>query len=452
MLNKLLKGSLVATLVGTSALAHTNSVGYVGDGNGNLTVWYGSWHDNTQFNEAELKVVDSNNVKLSQKQFDLLSQDSPAGLISGVNYFTSDGTQLQPYDPNTPHPQGMPNESYTWQGATFQLAPGNYTFVYIPLGDAESTLPGSPTAEWVPMDEVIRSLSITLTQGDIDGDANNNGILDINEVAVGAASGTPVGPTVVSQGSSTVIGYVATADGVIQIVQRTQTDTTWDNMSDGTTTNTQSTSTTLDPYIGRIDQVRTAAAEMENINFRTDFIGKLGDSFYLGVTKQTENGLALGFGRVQSEDITKTGVSLGRNGFTVHAAMIEGEYDYERTIGTFTNAGATTEDGYEVGVMYEPNMMGLSPIVGAVMSRSTVEGWDEKGSVQTALSFASVNNSYNLGTLGAEYNTENASVSARYHTNNIVEASVIYNNLLAGITRDIDAGKNSFSLGVYTRF
>ena len=64
-------------------------------------------------------------------------------------------------------------------------------FTYIPLGDAESTLPGYPTAEWVPMDEVIRSLSIVLTQNDIDGDANNNGVLDVVEVAVGAASGGP---------------------------------------------------------------------------------------------------------------------------------------------------------------------------------------------------------------------------------------------------------------------
>ena len=212
---------MIASLLSTTAMAHTNSVGYVGDGNGGINFWYGSWHDNTQFNEAEIKITRPDGTT-SVDAFNLLSQDSPAGLISGVNYFTSDGTQLQPYDPNTPHPQGMPNESYTWQGLNYANLPtGNYVFTYIPLQDAESTIcpQGTtgcgPTAEWVPMDEVIRSLSISLTQNDINGDANANGVLDINEVAVGAASG---GPTVVDQGSSVVIGYVAVSDGKVQII------------------------------------------------------------------------------------------------------------------------------------------------------------------------------------------------------------------------------------------
>src|SRR6056300_795971 len=129
----------VAVAVSTATMAHTNSIGYVGDGNGGLNFWYGSWHDNTQFNEAEIKIVRPDGSS-SVDAFNLLSQDSPAGLLSGVNFFSSDGTQLIPYDPQAQHPMGMPMESYTWQGINYTgLATGQYTFVYIPLGDAEST-------------------------------------------------------------------------------------------------------------------------------------------------------------------------------------------------------------------------------------------------------------------------------------------------------------------------
>lgn len=161
----------------------------------------------------------------------------------------------------------------------------------------------------VPMDEVIRSLSITLTQGDIDGDANQNGILDVNEVAVGAASGTPVGPTVVSQGSSTVIGYVATTGGVIHVVQRTSTTTMWDNMSDGTIANQHTmTPVTLDPFEGRVDQIATAqdvvGSTLRNLDFdniegiRMDSKMKNGmtgstKGAVVGGSKELENGVTI---------------------------------------------------------------------------------------------------------------------------------------------------------------
>jgi len=110
---KLAAAVMVASLMSSTALAHTNSIGYVGDGNGGINFWYGSWHDNTQFNEAEIKITKPDG-STSIDAFNLLSQDSPAGLISGVNYFGSDGTQLIPYDINTGG-----GESYTWQGLNY---------------------------------------------------------------------------------------------------------------------------------------------------------------------------------------------------------------------------------------------------------------------------------------------------------------------------------------------
>jgi len=433
MIKKLIAGTAMAALLSTTAFAHTNSVGYVGDGNGNLTVWYGSWHDGTTFNEAELKVLDSNDAKITQTQFNLLSQDSPAGLISGVNYFGSDGTVLIPYDPNG-------GESYTWQGATFTLAPGDYTFVYIPLQDAESTLCPSgtsgcgPTQDWVPMDEVIRSLSVTLTQGDIDGDANQNGILDVNEVAVGAASG---GPTVVGQGSSQVIGYVATSNGVIQIVQRTQTDTTWDNMSDNTTDNVQVSTTELTPFEGRVDQVSqlTELNVHRSLGIADGVTGgkishDMGDgysattrTYSLGHTAGTDTGMSVGAGISRAETTMtgtdssgsmKTIVVQGRVGkaldnrdltIGVGARMANSDISYTRTIGDFSTAGETTSRDVGATLMFEKSTGKIRPFSGVTIGKKTVDAYAETGDVQVALSPDATDEMYRYATLGFNLDT-----------------------------------------------
>jgi hypothetical protein len=314
-MNKVLLGSLTAAFLSTSALAHTNSVGYVGDGTGGLNFYYGSWHNNTQFNEAEIKIINPDGTS-SISAFNLLEQDSPAGLLTGVNYFSSDGTALIPYDTTAVHPMGMPMESYTWQGLNYAgLTPGQYTFVYIPLGDVESNLIGSPTAEWMPMDNVIRSLTVTITQGDLNGDSNLNGILDILEVLSGQASG---GATVVSQGSSTVLGYIAVSGGVLQVISRTQTDTTWDNMSDGTTTNTQTNTTNLTPFSGRTDQgIKIEnSIDVHTLGFATGFIAERTSSNMGHDESAQTNHFGFGF-----TDITDDGVivSGGFNKLTTDA-------------------------------------------------------------------------------------------------------------------------------------
>ena len=412
----------------TSALAHTNSIGYVGDGNGGLNFWYGSWHNNTQFNEAEIKIIRPDGTS-SINAFNLLSQDSPAGLLSGVNFFGSDGTQLVPYDPQAQHPMGMPMESYTWQGINYQnLVTGQYTFVYIPLGDAESTLPGSPTAEWVPMDEVIRSLTITLTQGDLNGDANQNGILDINEVAAGSASGGPVGPTVVSQGSSQVIGYIAVTGGVIQVISRTQTDTTWDNMSDGTTTNTQTNTTNLTPFSGRTDQIANAQ-QMQSISTRGvsfDGVSIIKDNTANGKTngavfgghRVLDNGLSIGGGIAKlSTDAASTDGSASAEGIvlnlhadkkvehgTVSVGLTRSMMDLTttRTIGDFANAGTTAGKDNSIDIRFVANGEKVRPVVGFTRGVRSVDGYTETGSAQSARTVAESTDYYGYATIGAQ--------------------------------------------------
>jgi fibronectin-binding autotransporter adhesin len=131
-----------ALLMGApAALAHTNSIGYVGNGTGGVTFWYGSWHGGTTFNEGELKLEGANGTTFNPTitQFTIINNATPNGLVPGTNYFQSDGTALVGYQSSP----GVGNgESYTWQGVTFNsLAAGDYTFTYIPLGNAESYQP-----------------------------------------------------------------------------------------------------------------------------------------------------------------------------------------------------------------------------------------------------------------------------------------------------------------------
>jgi len=187
-----------ALLVGapTSVLAHTNSIGYVGEGNGTVTFWYGNWHPGTTFNEGTLTLQGINGTSFAPTtvNWTLIQQTMPDGLIPGTNYFTSDGTQLVPYDPSI-------QTSYSWQGVTFTgLSAGDYQFTY--------NAAGSPTVNWMPMDSVILSSTVSLSTAALSGDANQNGILDIYETG-----GTPPPPTQVSTAPGNSIVTTTTTYG-----------------------------------------------------------------------------------------------------------------------------------------------------------------------------------------------------------------------------------------------
>ena len=221
--------------VPTAALAHTNSIGYVGGGNGSVTFWYGNWHPGTTFNEGTLTLqgINGTNFSATTVNWTLLSSTRPDGLIDGTNYFTSNGSQLVAYGSNS-------QVSSTWQGVTFTgLAAGDYQFTY--------NAAGSPTVNWMPMDNVILSSTVSLSAAALSGDANQNGILDIYETG-----GTPPPPTLVSSStvnnvvstvavltpvSETTVTHTATEDGGVQRVNRhTQTDVTTTSVTTTTTT------------------------------------------------------------------------------------------------------------------------------------------------------------------------------------------------------------------------
>ena len=286
----------------TAVLSHTNSIGYVGDGQGGVTFWYGNWHPGTTFNEAELKLQGANGTNYTPiiTKFTLLQGSTPAGLIPATNYFTSNGTQLVGYDTNI-------QTSSTWQGVTFTgLSSGDYTFTYIPLGDAESYCTSCyPTANWAPMDQIIRSYTVTLSSAILSGDANLNGIPDIQEfgtvvtpsaptlvssnisynVSVSTASLAPVTQTTIERtptenGGKQRINFHATTNVTTTYVTTTTTtpvttDTYSDNstvVSNGTAVVTTSsadvvaTSHNYADFYGRIDQYDTLDKVNNSIN------------------------------------------------------------------------------------------------------------------------------------------------------------------------------------------
>ena len=185
--------------VPTAVLAHTNSIGYVGDGNGGVTFWYGNWHPGTTFTEGSMTLqgVNGNSFAPTTVNWTLIQNTMPTGLIPGTNYFTSDGVTLVPYNTNI-------QTSYTWQGVSFTgLSAGDYQFTYNPIAQ--------PTANWAPMDSLINSSTVTITAAALSGDADGDGINDSTGQVV--TPPTPAAPTQVSTASGSDIVTTSTTTG-----------------------------------------------------------------------------------------------------------------------------------------------------------------------------------------------------------------------------------------------
>jgi len=460
---------MAASLMSSTALAHTNSIGYVSDANGNVTFWYGTYHY-TSFNEAELKLEGANGTTYTTTitQFDELSSTTPNGLFPGVNYFTTDGTSLITYDDSV----AAGGASNTWQGLTFSnLAEGDYTFTYIPLGDTESYQPnGNPTMDWAPWDEVIRTYTVTLSSDLLSGDANKNGILDSLETSPANNSA----PTVTSQGSSSVVGYIAVTGGVVQVVSRTQTDTTWDNMSDGTTQNTQITTTELTPFEGRVDQIATAqdvvGSTLRNLDFdniegiRMDSKMKNGmtgstKGAVVGGSKELENGVTIsgGFTRLGTDlsgnddtvkadtDVFAFGVE--RDNVQLEVRRANTDYTTTRTIGDFANESETKGADTSVAITYAPDTGKINPVFGYTRGKRTVDGYTETGSTQTARTVADSSEMYGYGTVGLRGDLGLVDFTAMHHTDGVNDISIGLEKDTGDVTWRVETTRSMTDLG-----
>ena len=238
--------------VPTAALSHTNSIGYVGAGNGTVTFWYGNWHPGTTFTEGSMTLlgVNGTNYSANTVNWTLLQNSLPTGLVNGTNYFTSNGSALVPYGSNS-------QVSYTWQGVTFTgLAAGDYQFTYNPITQ--------PTANWAPMDNIIKTSTVSLSSAIINNTCNTCQGTSAPTVT-STAPGSDIVTTTTTYGTRTVTGHPhrhvfgTDADGnqtethylddaVTTIptttVTTTTTPVTVTTWSDGSTTTTNGTPTT----------------------------------------------------------------------------------------------------------------------------------------------------------------------------------------------------------------
>lgn len=140
--------SIAGMLFSQGAWAHTNSVGYENAGPGSVNFWYGTYHGGTTFTEGSMQLVGPGGFNVTSP-FTMVVNTKPVGLIDGETNFYSDGTQLVGTDVDG---YGV----YTWQGVNFSgLSAGDYTFTYIPID--------TPTAEWDPLYESIRTSTVSLT-------------------------------------------------------------------------------------------------------------------------------------------------------------------------------------------------------------------------------------------------------------------------------------------------
>ena len=461
---------MAASLMSSTALAHTNSIGYVSDASGNVTFYYGTYHY-TSFNEAELKLEGANGTTYTTTitQFNELSSTTPNGLFPGVNYFTTNGSNLVAYSDSN----SAGGASNTWQGLTFSgLAAGDYTFTYIPLGDTESYQPnGTPTMDWAPWDEVIRTYTVTLNSALLSGDANQNGILDSLETSPASNS---TAPTVTSQGSSSVVGYIAVTGGVVQVVSRTQTDTTWDNMSDGTTANTQVTNTTLTPFEGRVDQAATAQDVIGSTLRTLDFNNIQGirmNSKYdngmsgsttgavVGGTKELENGVSIsgGFTRLgtgltgngDSVDAETTAFAAGveKNDVKLEVRRATTDYEVSRTIGTFSNSSETSGADTSARIMYSPETGKVNPVFGYTRGKRTMDGYTEAGDAQTARTVGATSEMYGYGTVGLRGDLGLVDFTAMHHTDGVNDISIGIEKSTDKVTWRVETTRSMTNLG-----
>jgi outer membrane autotransporter protein len=173
------------------AQAHTVSIGYVSDGPGAMTFWYGTYHAGVTATEGSLQLVGSGYA--ATVAFTLLTLSRPTGLVDGTNNFYSNGTALvgdfaaSAYTINGP--------VLAWQGASFtNLHPGTYTFTYIPIA--------VPSQTWAPEDSVILSYTVDLSGALLGGTQLSPFAANANQRSVAGALDAAIAGGLTNTGTS----------------------------------------------------------------------------------------------------------------------------------------------------------------------------------------------------------------------------------------------------------
>ena len=293
------------------------------------------------------------------------------------------------------------------------------------------------------------------------------GVTDIGSATDAAAGGgsTPVITTATIVNSAlpvltaSITSHTSSVADDVQTISRALTTTTTTPMvtvtyTDGVETSRVTTTSVISTIVtnpgaftGRVDQVKILSLDNQKLRFKAGITGVYNEAMYVGLGKDFDSGLNLAFGFVKKDDDKKIGLSVNSNGFSLGVAKVMANHEYSRTIGDFTNAGSTYEDGYELLVDYKSDKKGFSPILGLTIGSTTVSSWAESGAIQSALSYDEIKQSYNILTMGAGYNTDNFGIYTSYNTASELDVSLNVKDIEVGMVRNMDNDTNAFALG-----
>ncbi len=295
----------------------------------------------------------------------------------------------------------------------------------------------------------------------------------ITSTAEAQSSTLPILTSSITHHTSTVSDDVQTIDRETTTTVTTPVDVTTttfirttDTYSDGSVVVTDGTPTATtvlrndivvtvtDPgsFSGRVDQVKLMSSDLQKLNFKTGFTGIQGDTRYLGLSKTLDNDIVAAFGVAIQGDASKKGVSIQKDNIELSLAKVDYTHKYSRTIGDFTNFGTTKESGYEIGVNYKSDADGLTPIVGFTLGRTTIDGWLEVGSIQSAILFVPFNQSYSVATIGAAYHKKDLGISGSYSTDKQINVAVSAKGFELGAVNDLDTRETNVALGYNLKF
>ena len=317
--------------------------------------------------------------------------------------------------------------------------------------------------------------------------------------ATDAASGasTPVitysDPTV-DTGRPVLTASITTHTSVIgadvQTIERETTTTTTTPMeiityTDGVETARTDTTSVIatavtDPgsFVGRIDQIDSAAAAIQsstrglqystingisrNHSFDNGMSGRTSGVIF-GGTVTTDNGYQLRGGMVRlSTDLdgngdtiaaNTTGVGFGiANNFSVGSISLDLKYhsvdlDYTRTIGDFSNAGNTSGNDRSVSIMYTGNGETLRPVIGYSFYQRSLDSFAETGSIQSALSGLDYNATERYATIGGAVSVGIVDVTALRHTDGVNQLNIGIEHETESFVYNINAERTVSDLG-----
>ena len=243
-----------------------------------------------------------------------------------------------------------------------------------------------------------------------------------------------------------------------------------------TSTDSVAVTTVTDPgsFTGRVDQIATAqdvvSSTLRNLEFdavegikmKSDMHnGMSGDTSGVVVSgsKTGDNGVTIsgGFTRLGTDlsgnDDTvsaDTDVIAGKitnNGVSVELRHAMTDYTTSRTIGDFANTGSTSGSDTSARITYAPDTNKVNPVFGYTRGRSTVDGYLEAGSIQSARNVDSTSEMYGYGTIGLRGDLGLIDFTALHHTDGVNDISLGLEKQTDRVTWRVETIRSMTNLG-----